>query len=172
MNRLLKSILAMGLFAAIGFTARAQTNTTIFGLSGSTNWVAVPYGIYRVDTKQWGFGGAVFYKVSDNFYAGVRADSLNSKWTTAGVQLQLQATVHWAFLNITPFLEASTGMGSSSLYASAGPGAAITFASWQPTISGHKIDVTLGLAGDYEHVVNGSESFQQVCGGPLIKVSF
>lgn len=158
-------------FAAL-FTVQAQTNSIPFGLSGSTNWAAIPYGIYRTDTKELGFGGALLYKVTDNFWAGVRADNISGQQTTAGVQLQLQATVTYLGMEITPFLEASTGMGKSSLYASAGPGAVISFHTWHPRIGNHEVALSVGAAGDYEHVVNGSESWQQVCGGPLLRLSF
>lgn len=171
MKRILIILGAAALLAATTTLAQTSTNT-IFGISGSTNWAAVPYGIYRTDTKEWGFGGALLYKVTDNFWAGVRADNISGHQTTAGVQLQLQTTVTWSGMQITPFLEASSGMGKNNLYASAGPGAVLSIHTWKPKIGNHEIAVSVGAAGDYEHVVNGSESWQQVCGGPFVRLGF
>lgn len=166
----------IGLAVMAGITVSAKTtNVPSVGqafVSGATNWAAVPYGIYRTDTKQWGFGGALLYKVADNFWAGVRADNLSGTSTTAGVQAQLQATVTWHGVSLTPFLEASSGMGRNSLYASAGPGAYINIHDWNFKVAGHDFSLSVGAAGDYEHIVNGSSSWQQVCGGPLVRLSF
>jgi ABC-type uncharacterized transport system permease subunit len=169
----LKLILgAAGLFLA-AITTQAQISlTNVLTLTAATNVAVVPYGIYRTDNHFWGFGVAGLYKVTDNFWAGFRADDLDHNQTTAGVQVNLQATVDWNGIGITPFATASTGIGKSTLYGSAGSGLALNFHTWSFNVASHKWLVSLGAAGDYEHVVLGSQNWNQVCGGPWVKLSF
>ena len=137
--------------------------------SSVTNIVVIPYLKYNVNADSFGYGVAGLYRVSDNFWTGLRVDRIDGQQTTAGAQAQLQTTLSYRSLKFTPFIEASVGLGSSSVYASAGPGAFANFYShsWS---SGMQFDV--GIVADYEHVVNGSENSNQLNVGPLIHFSF
>jgi hypothetical protein len=178
MHKQLKHIIGAAalLLAAITSHAQTSTNATLLGLSGSTNWVAIPYGIYDTTDKKWGWGIAGLYKVSDNFYTGLRYDQVNGRDNTAGVQAQLQTTVTYAFVKVTPFVSASTGIGSSqSLYGSAGAGAYISLLQKGFKISNHDFTLDAGIVGDYEHVVqagNKNANWAQIVGGPLLSLSF
>jgi long-subunit fatty acid transport protein len=172
-----KVLLSVGAVLAMVVTSQAQTNSpTLPGLSSSTNWVAIPYGIYDTTDKKWGWGVAGLYKVSDNFYTGLRYDQVNGHDNTAGVQAQLQATVTYAGIKVTPFVSASTGIGSSqSLYGSAGAGAYVSLVQKGFKISNHDFTIDAGIVGDYEHVVqtgNKNENWSQIVGGPLLSLSF
>ena len=137
-------------------------------LKGATNWVAIPYVKYDIQDHTMGYGGALLYKVSPNFYTGARFDQLNGHQTTAGVQAQLQATFQVGGIEVTPFLETSVGLGSSSLYGSTGPGAFINLYSHQFT----KAKLNIGIIGDYEHVINGDENYNTLNAGPVFNLSF
>ena len=165
------SILALGALAA-----SAQTNSTginIPGLNlsnGATNWAAIPFFKYDLQKHSAGYGGALLYKVSDSFWTGVRADRINVVQTTAGVQAQIQTTVTWSGIKVTPFLEASVGLGSSSLYGSAGPGVFFTIYDHKLTAN---TTLNIGFVGDYEHVVYGEgKTANELNVGPLLNISF
>lgn len=167
-----KIITLIGLAALLaGMTsARADiTITNITSLSVNTNWAAIPYVSYRTDTKQFGGGAAILYGVTPYVWAGVRAESVGGGFSEAGVQAQLQTTIHWNSLSITPFIEASTGMGKSTLYASAGPGALVSLHTWKFS-NGDALN--LGLIGDYEHVVNGPQNWNQLNAGLFLRFTF
>jgi hypothetical protein len=178
----LKSLLlAAALLCGLSTTVHAQATIsppqftlggTNIDLTVDTNWAAIPFGIYRTDTHQWGYGGAVLYQVTPNFWTGVRADNISGLSTTAGVQAQLQATVSVDGIDLTPFADTSVGMGTSSLYASAGAGALVNFHTWSFKIGSAALSVSAGAVASYEHVVDGNANFNQVVGGPLIQVSF
>ena len=164
------------------FTTDAQTNTVGTGdspalnLGGfnininshATNWVAIPYFKYDLKNHESGYGGALLYRVSPNFYTGARFDQMHGQQTTAGVQAQLQTTVTVAGFKATPFLETSVGLGSSALYGSTGPGMFINLYAHD---FGQR-QLNLGLIGDYEHVVNGTDSYNCVNVGALLNFSF
>jgi hypothetical protein len=187
------SKLVVALAALAAFTVQAQTNApstnaapSLFGglseiwtaltsssgtnvdLGGQTNWAAIPYISYDLTDKKWGYGGAVLYAVTPNFWAGVRAEEMNGMQITAGVQAQLQVSQTILGVRVTEFLEASTGLGKSSLYGSAGPGGLINFHTW---IWGKK-SLTVGIVGDYEHCIMGGKNWNQANVGPLLRFSF
>ena len=179
MKKLLTTIGVVSLLAAITLQAQTAIPVPTITLGGSnlnltidTNWMAIPYGIYRTDTHQWGYGGAVLYQVTPYFWTGVRADNISGLSTTAGVQANLQTTVTYDGIAITPFATASTGLGSSTLYASAGVGGAINFHTWAFKIGATALTLSAGAVADYEHVVDGSANFNQVCAGPLLQLTF
>ena len=168
---------------AVGYSTTAQAQASIpipqitlggtnINLSIDTNWAAIPFGIYRTDTKQFGYGGAILYQVSPYFWTGARIDHVGNIQTSAGVQANLQTTITYGGFNITPFADASTGMGNSSLYASAGAGALINFHTWTFNISTMQFELTAGVAASYEHVVDGTQNWNQIVGGPLIQLTF
>lgn len=146
--------------------------TTNANLTIDTNWVDVPYGIYDTTDKAWGFGDALLYQASPYLWVGVRYDYLEHQTSEAGVQAQLQLTETIAGISVTPFLEASTGIGSSSLYGSAGTGAVVDFHQWAFNIANHGFTLDIGAAADWEHVVNTGKNYNQICGGPFIKLTF
>ena len=172
--KLLFASVVAALLCASNFSAQALSlGTNSVDLSTTTNWAAIPFGIYRTDTKAWGYGGAVLYKVTDNFWTGARINSIGGQQVTAGVQAQLQLDEVIAGIHVTPFAETSVGLGNNSLYGSAGAGALIQVYDWNFHISGHPFELNFGIIGDYEHVVNGSGiSWNQICGGPLVKLTF
>jgi hypothetical protein len=145
------------------------TSSTNVDLASQTNWAVIPYISYDLKDKKYGGGGAVLYAVTPNFWAGARMESINGHQTTAGVQAQLQVTKKVFGLSMTPFVETSVGIGSSSLYGSAGAGGFIAFHTWD---WGNKYSLTFGVVGDYEHVVYGTENWNQINGGPLLRFSF
>ena len=153
-------------------TTVTNTPATLNGLTGATNWVVVPYGVYDVTDKKWGWGAAALYQVTPIFYTGVRMDVLNGQQNTAGVQAQLQVTETWHGINITPFMETSVGIGKSTLYGSAGAGGVVSLHAWAFKIGQQAFDVNIGVAADYEHVVNQNRNYNQICGGPLIQLTF
>lgn len=181
-----KTILAVtaaaSLLCACSAPAQDATNpaaaeaTTFSGAldfaSSVTNVVFIPFAKYDLQNKQAGFGAAGLYRVTDNFWAGGRFDRINGQQTTAGVQAQLQTTLRWKGLSITPFVETSVGLGSSSLYGSAGPGAFVNLWSKNFRVAGESCALNLGLVADYEHVINGSENYNCINAGPLLNLSF
>jgi hypothetical protein len=175
MKKILTIIGVAALLATV--SARAQTNTTpginIPGINlsnGATNWAAIPFFKYDLQKHSAGYGGALLYKVSDSFWTGVRLDRINGVQTTAGVQAQIQTTVTWSGIKFTPFLEASVGLGSSSLYGSAGPGVFFMFYDHKLTSS---TTLNIGLCADYEHVVYGAgKTANEANIGPLLNISF
>lgn len=165
-----KYIVAIAALIALAFSAGAQTNSFLPGLTSSVKEITViPYAKYDVNAKDFGFGVAALYPVSSNFWAGARVDRINGQQTTAGVQGQIQDTITWHGLTVTPFLETSVGMGSSALYASAGPGfyTMIYSKTWS---GGARFN--LGLIADYEHVVNDNQNSNQLNIGPMGNLSF
>ena len=168
MKKTLLTVLA-ALFIGVGISQAQVTITNITSLEGATNWAVIPYAAYDTGTKKFGAGAAVLYSVTENFWAGLRAQSLNGQSVTAGVQGQLQATVTWNGIKLTPFVEASTGMGNSSLYASGGTGALVSFGQWN---LGKRVHLEVGVIGDYEHYVYGSKNGNQINAGPLVHLSF
>ena len=166
-------LLAIGFLLMLGIAlATAQTNSNTInipvGLKGATNWLEIPYVKYDTQNKSFGFGDALLYKVSPNFYTGARFDQLNGQQTTAGVQAQLQATFSIGPVSVTPFIETSVGLGSSSLYGSTGPGLFIDLYSHQFS----KFDLDVGFVGDYEHVINGGDNYNCFNLGPTFGISF
>jgi hypothetical protein len=172
MNKIKTTLLAAAL-CVCGLSTFAQTGTVtitnVASFSAATNIALIPFASYRMDTKDFGYGVAALYRVTDNFWTGLRAQTINGMSTTAGVQAQLQVSGTFGGITYTPFLEASTGAGSSSLYASAGPGILINIHQWKIG-SGHTLAV--GLVGDYEHVVYGEKNWNQFNAGPLLRLSF
>ncbi len=173
-------LVGLGLAGAL-MTAPVQaqdfTNTiSLKLLDTATNVVLIPYAKYDLTSKEYGWGAAALYKVTDSFWAGLRTDHINGFDTSAGVQAQLKQTFEIGGFKVTPFIETSVGIGSSSLYGSAGSGAFVNFYSHTWTrATGRSVTLNLGLVGDYEHVVqNGdtSHNSNQVNAGPLINVSF
>ncbi len=170
MNRTITLILASLSVALIALTSRAQTTfTNLTSIEGATNWAVIPYFSYDTTTRKTGGGGVVLYSVTPNFWAGVRAQSLKGQDTLAGVQAQLQATITWNGVKVTPFVEASTGMGNSSLYSNAGTGGLISFHTWK--IGSHVL-FEAGAVADYEHYIYGSNNGNQINVGPLFHLSF
>jgi len=168
---LLAAITSFG--QGVSLPAPALTlGTNDINFNVDTNWAAAGYAIYRTDTHEWGYGGTVLYQVTPYFWTGIRADNISGQSTTAGIQAQLQANVTYLGVTLTPFWEASTGLSSSSLYASTGPGFASNFHTWNFKVAGHQIGFSIGAAGDYEHVVNGSRNWNQICFGPLGQLTF
>lgn len=167
-----KYIIAIGAVILAAITTQAQNSTNPVVWIGQTNFVAIPFGIYRMDTKDWGYGGALLYKVTDNFWTGLRVNNISGQQVSAGVQAQLQTTVAWSGLTVTPFIEASTGLGHDALYGSAGAGGLITFHTWNFNVVNHGFQASVGVVGDYEHVIYGSQNWNQLCGGPLLCLSF
>ena len=172
MRKIIAAILAG--MALLACRCHAQTtNSFLPGLSSSvTNVIFIPYLKYDVNEHQIGYGGAALYKVSENFWAGARVDRINGQQTTAGVQAQLQDTITWHGLTVTPFLETSVGLGSSALYGSAGPGIYFNLYSHGWVIAGDHVLLTIGVAADYEHVINGSQNSNQLNAGPGFHFSF
>jgi len=150
------------------WTALTTSSGTNVDIGAQTNWAVIPYCAYDVSTKKFGYGGAILYAVTPNFWAGIRAQSLEGEQTTAGVQCQLQVSKKIWGVTYTPFIETSVGIGKSSLYGSAGPGLLVSFHTW---VWGSK-SLTLGAVGDYEHCVNSSRNWNQVNAGPLLRFSF
>jgi len=171
MQKITIAVLAALALAMCGVTSvKADiTITNVTSLTLNTNWAAIPYGSYRTDTKQFGGGAAILYGVTPYVWAGLRAETFGGAFSEAGVQAQLQTTIHWNSVSITPFVEASTGMGKSTLYASAGPGALVSLHTWKFS-NGNALN--LGLIGDYEHVVNGSQNWNQVNAGLFLRFTF
>jgi hypothetical protein len=157
--------------AALGIVVSGQsqtTNTIVTQLKGYTNIVAIPYFKYDFTTHKNGYGGAFLYRVTDNFWAGFRADQIDGQQTTAGVQAQLQTTFSINGLSLTPFVETSVGLGSSELYGTAGPGLLIHL--YQHTFTRAVLDI--GIVGDYEKVVYNGVNTKQGNIGPMIHLSF
>ena len=172
MKKYLLIIAALAVFT----TAQAQITTNLpaplQGVNSSdTNWVVIPYFSYDFTDKKAGGGAAVLYKVTDNFWTGLRAESINGEQTTAGVQAQLQASKTVFGMTLTGFIETSVGMGKSSLYGSVGPGGIVNFYSTDWTWGPGKYALTIGAAADYEHVVN-VKNWNQGNIGPMLKISF
>ena len=168
MKNILLALAALLLFAGYAQAQTTNAVTIISGGNSATNWVAIPYLAYDTGTKRIGGGAALLYAVNDNFWTGVRAQSLNGQSSTAGVQGQLQITETVMGVSITPFAETAFGLGSSSLYANVGSGGLINFHTWQIG----KGTLSIGLVADYEHYVYGSISGNQINGGPRIRASF
>jgi len=147
------------------------------GITAATDWAVVPYGIFRTDNKTWGYGAAVFYEATKNtnglnLWIGARVNYLDGRSVTAGVTAQLQATIVWHGVSITPAVIATTGIGKDQLYGSAGVGGYIIFHSWSFKLFNHGFILDAGAAGDYEHVVYGSDNYDEVCFGPLGALHF
>lgn len=162
-------LLLTGAVAANGQSLITITNAFTVQLDlQSTNWVAIPYVLYDVETKDVGGGGALLYSVTPNFWAGVRAEWAGSRQTSAGVQAQLQVPVKVLGLKVIPFAETSVGLGEDTMYASGGAGGVIMFYSkrWKSAA------LDIGAAACYEHYVNGDASGNQILGGPLLHLSF
>lgn len=177
MKTKLKLIIAMVTAAiALAVNSQAQTDTnapaSANGALAATNWVVVPFGIYDTTDKTWGWGAAALYQVTPIFYTGVRADFINGQQDTAGVQAQLQVTKYWNGIAITPFAETSVGIGKSTLYGSAGAGAVISLHTWAFKVGQQAFNLNIGIAGDMEHVVNQQRNYNQICGGPLLQLTF
>lgn len=169
-SRVSKVLVATLIIGGMALVARSETTNsiTLQILNSETNWAAVPYFKYDINQHHFGYGGALLYKVSDNFWTGVRADRIDGVQTTAGVQAQLQVTTKIAGVTVTPFAETSVGLGSTSVYASAGPGAFIHVYSHQFNAARLNIE----LVGDYEHVVESSLNSNQLNVGPIFNLSF
>jgi hypothetical protein len=150
------------------WTALTTSSGTNVDIGAQTNWAVIPYIAYDIQAKKFGYGGAILYAVTPNFWAGVRAQSLEGEQTTAGVQCQLQISKKLWGITYTPFLETSVGIGKSALYGSAGPGLLVSFHTW---VWGSKT-LTVGAVGDYEHAVSGGRNWNQVNAGPLLRFSF
>lgn len=151
-----------------GLTGASGTNVDI---TGQTNWAFIPFFAYDLTDHKAGFGAVVLYSVTPYFWAGLRVEDVNDRQTTAGVQGQLQVTKMVFGVSVTPFVETSVGLGRSSLYGSAGPGALINFHTWIWG-STSQYSLTLGIVGDYEHVIYGDANWNQANGGPLVRFSF
>lgn len=181
------TILGIAVLLAIGTVAQAQTNNTpttntplpvitsnstlssLVDLS-ATNWVVIPFASYDLTTKNFGGGVAALYAVNPNFWAGVRAQSLNGQKAEAGVQAQLQVTTHILGITAIPFLETSVGIGTSALYGSVGPGFLVNIHTW--TFNNGKDTLSVGAAADYEHYVEGSRNGNELNVGPSLHFSF
>ena len=165
-----KLAILIGIATLLAVKTQAQvTNIVVSQFESATNWALIPYGAYDTGTKKLGFGGALLYAVNNYTWVGVRAQSLNGQSTTAGVQGQLQIRETFNGIKLTPFVEASTGMGNTALYANAGTGALISFHQW--TIN-KNVTLEIGAIGDYEHYVCGSKNGNQINAGPLVHLSF
>lgn len=125
-----------------------------------TNWAAIPYLKYDFNNHKFGYGGAILYAVSDHFWTGLRVDRIDGYDTSAGVQAQLQQTFTVFGFTFTPFAETSVGLGSSSLYGSAGTGAYffVFGHSWARNGSLPPVTLNLSPVADYEHVVQSGDS--------------
>jgi len=195
-SRVSKSVIIIGLFMILGAatiraddtnTTSTTTNTaTVLGgiseiwtalttasgtnvdITRQTNWAVIPYIAYDIEKHKVGYGGAILYAVTPNFWAGVRAENVARRQTTAGVQAQLQVTKKVFGLTVTPFIETSVGIGKSAMYGSAGPGALINFHTWVWS----KNSLSLGVVGDYEHYVMGDLNGNQANGGLMVRFSF
>jgi hypothetical protein len=182
-----KYLLALGILLGALLTVQAQTTTTnangdvttipaepasLSGVTASTNWVVIPYGIYDTTDKKWGWGAAGLYEVTPIFYTGARVDFVNGQQDTAGVQANLQISGTWHGITYTPFLTTSAGIGRSTLYGSAGAGAVIVVYQKHFKVSSQDFNLNLGVAADYEHVVNQDRNYNQICGGPLLQLTF
>jgi hypothetical protein len=121
--------------------------------STATNWCLIPYFAHDFTTKKNGAGAVLLYSVTENFWAGVRAQELNGQQNTAGVQGQLQLTRKIGPLTVTPFAETTVGLGSSALYGNVGAGALVNL--FQVKV-GKEAMLGVGLIADYEHYVNGA----------------
>ena len=97
---------------------------------GDTNWVAIPYASLNTTTKEMGWGVALLHYAAQNLWVGVRFQDFAGQETTAGVQAQLQVTKSLGPFTYTPFLETSVGIGTSSLYGSAGTGIVVGIHTW------------------------------------------
>ena len=165
-----KLVILIGIAILLAVKTQAQvTNIVVSKFDSATNWALIPYGAYDTGTKKLGGGAALLYSVNQYTWIGVRAQSLNGQSTTAGVQGQLQISETFNGIKFTPFVEASTGMGNTSLYANAGTGALVSFHQW--TIN-KNVTLEIGVVGDYEHYVYGPKNGNQVNAGPLIYLSF
>lgn len=176
---IMKKIFALLTLAAIlALPVYSQTNTapkagfldnilTNFSLTAQ-NYVAIGYGAYDRDTKGWGYGGAILYMASTNFWTGVRIQSLNGKQTTAAVQGQLQVPFHALTLTWVPFVESSVGLGQDELYANAGAGLLVMIHRWKIGM----FDLGLGVLGDYEHYVMGDRSGNQINAGGMLNLKW
>lgn len=158
MKKLITTILAALAVAAISSHAQTNSITVLTQVNQYTNIVVIPYGKYDFNTKKFGAGAAGLYRVSDNFWSGFRVDKINGYETTAGVQAQLQTTFQiFSTLTATPFVETAIGIGSSSLYGSVGPGVDVSLFKGSFALSGHNVDLGIGIIGDYEHVVQNGD---------------
>lgn len=181
----LKFVLVCGIIAHIaaacgkaGAQTLVDTNLTNFanGAKNGTNFVVIPFVKYDLTTKNYGYGVAGLYKVSDLFWTGLRVDRIDGLQTSAGVQGQLQTSMTLGGITLHPFIETSVGIGQSSLYGSAGTGAFVQVYSHDWTRNGKPpVTLNLGLIGDYEHVVqtgSAQDNSNQINAGPLINLSF
>ncbi len=160
----------------------STTNATaafLTAVNQYTNIVVIPYWKYDLQSHRGGYGVSGLYRVTPNFYTGLRYDSINGYNNSAGVQAQLQQTVTlWGWLDFTPFVETSVGIGSSTLYGNAGSGAALGLLNRNFTIKNHILNLHLDLIGDYEHVVQGasdanlSKNSNQINAGLAVALNF
>lgn len=189
-NSFIKSLLivvAAGLLAHAAFGQEAnniggivdtngtlKSNLSIF--KGATNVAIIPFSKYDFTSKKLGYGIAGLYRVTDDFWAGLRVDRINGFDTSAGVQGQLKADFEISGIKFSPFIETSVGIGSSSLYGSAGPGVFVkAFSHDWPRTGRNPVHLDVAIIADYEHVVqSGGDNKNSNQGniGPLLHLSF
>jgi hypothetical protein len=141
----------------------------------ATNWYFTGYGIYAPKlAQQWGGGGALLYKINNNFLIGPRMDYVNGgfEMITGNVtfQVPLQPAKNIApWLWVTPFIY--VGAGSPISGPNKGNMTGITGAGGEISLyrSANGF-VKLGLVGDIEKWT-GFEG-QQYRIGPLLNINF
>lgn len=166
----MKKLIALIGVAFVATISQAQVSNSIpFSIDlNATNWVAIPYVAYDIESKRVGYGGALLYQVTGNFWAGARIQSLNNHQTTAAVQGQLNVPVKVGPFTGIPFVESSVGMGNSVLYANTGAGMIIRLYSHKLG----KVTLYFDAIGDYEHYVEGSQEGNQANGGLILGIKF
>jgi hypothetical protein len=181
----MKTLVTMAAVALLALTGYSQQETPTAPTLPinvdwtATNWVVIPFfgvqlqrtgGGYAENQNQVGGGVAALYSVTPNLWTGVRVQSFGHETATGSVQAQLQATVPVFGMQVTPFAEATAGLGSTTLYANAGAGAVVTFHTWS---LGKDAALGVGLVGDYEHYVYGNDhNGNQWNLGPMLHIRF
>lgn len=182
-----KTIIALAALALLGAVIcprahgqNVNTNLNLRGnlsmFKGATNVAIIPFAKYDFTSKKLGYGIAGLYRVTDDFWAGLRVDRINGFDTSAGVQGQLKADFELFGVTLSPFVETSVGIGSSSLYGSAGPGAFVkVFGHDWARNNRPPVHLDVSIIGDFEHVVQSggaNKNSNQGNIGPLLHLSF
>lgn len=164
-----KLIALIGAVFMAAVTHASSTNSITFNFDlGATNWAAIPFAVYDVQTKDWGYGGALMYKVHDNFWAGYRMQNISGRQLTAAVQGQLQIAVKVGPVTVVPLFETSLGLGKDNLWGGAGPGGIVHLYS----LNSKKFTLDFAVAGVYEHYIEGSKNGDEVLGGLVLNLKF
>ena len=133
-----------------GFTQAGQAFVNFFvndpATVTETNWVAIPFGSYDLDSQKIGGGLALVHPLTGMLYAGARFENINGTWTVPSLNIQLQKTLAVGKVIFTPYTVSGTALLGGNIAAYVGGGAAVTVFSF--TMFGNPAH--LGVTADYE----------------------